>query len=107
MGIERITIEPDGQPTIRSLAIRFWDVYRDLTFHGMTEDEVLQKHPELEPGDIAAVREYAVHLIKTRTHDEFSGRPILPKDRLVDGRFYKGRCRNATIARWQESEQRF
>jgi hypothetical protein len=39
--------------------------------------------------------------------DELTGRPILPKDQLVHGRFYKGRCRNATIARWNADEQRF
>ena len=33
-------------------------------------------------------------------HDEKTGRPILPKADLVDGAYYVGRCRNATIARW-------
>jgi hypothetical protein len=33
-------------------------------------------------------------------HDEKTGRPILPKAELVDGAYYIGRCRNATIARW-------
>jgi uncharacterized protein (DUF433 family) len=110
VAIERITIElgnMGGQPCIRGLPIKFWDVYRDLTLHGMTEDEVLQKYSELEPDDIPAVREYAVQLIKTRTHDEVSGRPILPKDRLVHGRYYKGRCRNATVARWNSEKQKF
>jgi uncharacterized protein (DUF433 family) len=110
MGIERITIETgnlNGQPCIRGLPIRFWDVYRDLMSYEKTDSDVLQKYPDLEPEDLAAVREYAVHLIKTRTHDEFSGRPILPKDLLVHGHFYKGRCRNATIARWNSSEERF
>lgn len=64
----------------------------------MSEAEVLRTHTGLEPEDIAAVREHAVHLIKTRTHDEFTGRPILPKDRLRHGAYFKGRCRNATIA---------
>jgi len=110
MTIERITIEPGnmaGQPCIRGLPIKFWDVYRDLAFHGLCEDEVLQKYAELEREDLAAVREYAVHLINTRTHDEFTGRPILPKDRLQHGRYYKGRCRNATVARWNADQQCF
>ena len=67
MAIERITIEPGnmgGQPCIRGLPIKFWDLYRDLALHGMTEDEVLQKYPELEPDDLAAVREFAANLIK-------------------------------------------
>jgi hypothetical protein len=33
-------------------------------------------------------------------HDEKTGRPILPKTELVDGAYYIGRCRNATVARW-------
>lgn len=108
--IERITIEPDtmdGQPCIRGLRIKFLDVYRDLAFHGMAQDEIFRKYPELEKEDLAAVREYAVHLIKTRTHDEFTGRRILPKEQLRHGAFYKGRCRNSTIARWNSEEQYF
>jgi hypothetical protein len=46
-------------------------------------------------------------LIKSRSHDEFTGRPILPKDQLVHGVYYKGRCRNATIARWNGVENCF
>jgi hypothetical protein len=41
------------------------------------------------------------------THDEKTGRLILPKEQLVHGRYYKGRCRNATIARWNAESQRF
>ena len=110
MPIERITIESgnlDGQPCIRGLPIKFWDVYRDLMSHGKTEGQVLQEYPALEPEDLTAVREYAVHLIKTRTHDYFSGRPILTKGHLVHGGFYRGRCRNATVARWNSDEECF
>ncbi len=110
MAIERITVEQrnmDGRPCIRGLFVKFWDVYRDLTLRTMTEDEVLRKYSDLEPEDIPAVLEYATQIIKTRTHDEFSGRPILPRDRLAHGRYYKGRCRNATIARWNSDKQRF
>ncbi|MCE5309144.1 MAG: DUF433 domain-containing protein [Acidobacteriales bacterium] len=57
MGIDRITIDPDGQPHIRGLTIKFWDVYRDLTFHGLSGEGVLRKHAGLEPDDIDAVRE--------------------------------------------------
>ena len=34
------------------------------------------------------------------THDELTGRPILPRDQLRHGAYYRGRCRNALIARW-------
>jgi hypothetical protein len=69
--------------------------------------DVLTNYPGLEPDDLAAVREYAVHLVKSRTHDEFTGRPILPKNQLRHGAFYKGRCRNATVTRWNADENRF
>ena len=90
VAIERITIEPgnmDGQPCLRGLPVKFWDVYLDLTLHAMTEDEVLRKYSVLEPEDIPAIREYAAQIIKTRTHDEITGRSILPKDRLAHGRY--------------------
>ena len=34
------------------------------------------------------------------THDELTGRPILPRDQLRHGAYYRRRCRNALIARW-------
>ena len=40
-------------------------------------------------------------------HDEKTGRPILPKTALVDGAYYVGRCRNATIARWSAERRCF
>jgi hypothetical protein len=32
--------------------------------------------------------------------DESTGRPCLAKADLKHGEYYKGRCRNATVARW-------
>ncbi len=40
-------------------------------------------------------------------HDEKTGRSILSKASLVDGAYYIGRCRNATIARWSAAHQSF
>jgi hypothetical protein len=40
-------------------------------------------------------------------HDERTGRAILPKTALVDGAYYVGRCRNATIARWSATRNAF
>ena len=40
-------------------------------------------------------------------HDEHTGRAILPKSELVDGSYYVGRCRNATIARWSAAHDSF
>ena len=107
VGIERIVGDPKDLLSlrIRGTEIRFWDVYRALTCRRpIANTDLLQR---LDEADIAAVWEYADHLIGSRTHDELTGRPILEKDRLVHGRYYKGRCRNATVARWNGDEQCF
>jgi uncharacterized protein (DUF433 family) len=54
---ERITIEPvkrSGQPCIRGLRITVRDVLSWLT-GGMTEQEIQDGYPELEPEDFRAV----------------------------------------------------
>jgi hypothetical protein len=66
----------------------------------MTDADVLGNYPGLEPDDLAAIREYAVHIIKTRTKQESSGRPLLSREELKPGHYYKGTCRHGTIARW-------
>ena len=40
-------------------------------------------------------------------HDEKTGRTIVPKAELVNGAYYIGRCRNATIARWSDARGTF
>ena len=44
-------------------------------------------------------------------NDERNNPPLLqfaiPKDKLVDGNFYAGRCRNANIARWNAQDNQF
>src|SRR2546425_6213655 len=67
----RISLE-SGKPTI--LGIPVIDIYRNLIFGRMTEEEILRQHPVLVPEDLLAVREYALAEIKSRTHDEFTGR---------------------------------
>ena len=60
----RITIEVEkrsGQPCIRGLRITVWDVLSWLA-GGMTEQEILQDYPELEPADFRAVYEFASRL---------------------------------------------
>jgi uncharacterized protein (DUF433 family) len=88
---------------IRDTKITLMEVYRLLTWGGLSETAVLDRYPELKPDDIPAVREAIRAEIRSRDRDEITGRPILPKDQLVDSRYYKGRCRNATIARWNAS----
>ena len=40
-------------------------------------------------------------------YDELTHRPLLPKAALVHGRYYIGRCRNASVARWNASQHCF
>ncbi len=57
----RITIERGkrgGKPCIRGLRITVWDVLGWLGA-GMTEEEILNEHPDLERGDFPAVYQYA------------------------------------------------
>jgi uncharacterized protein (DUF433 family) len=63
--LSRITIVPDichGQPCVRHLR---WpvEVVLDLISSGMTMDEILADHPELECEDIIACLQYARLLV--------------------------------------------
>jgi uncharacterized protein (DUF433 family) len=61
---ERITVEPgkrSGQPCIRGLRITVWDVLNWLA-GGMSEQEILDDYPELQPEDFRAVYEYAARI---------------------------------------------
>jgi uncharacterized protein (DUF433 family) len=58
---ERITLEPGkrgGRPCIRGLRITVYDVLAMLA-EGMSEAEILDDFPELEPADIRACLSYA------------------------------------------------
>lgn len=62
--MDRITIEPDkrgGKPCIRGLRITVWDILGWLGA-GMTEEEILDEHPDLEKEDFRAVYRYAAQL---------------------------------------------
>ncbi|HEX5726126.1 MAG TPA: DUF433 domain-containing protein [Longimicrobiaceae bacterium] len=53
---DRITIEPDkrgGKPCVRGMRITVYDVL-DYLASGMTEAEILEDFPYLEPEDIRA-----------------------------------------------------
>ena len=61
---DRITIESGkrgGKPCIRGLRITVWDVLGWLGA-GMTEDEILDEHPDLEKADFPAVYQYAAEI---------------------------------------------
>jgi uncharacterized protein (DUF433 family) len=58
---QRITFDPDqcgGKPCIRGMRIRVIDVL-GLLARGLTNAEVLQELPDLEPEDVLACLEYA------------------------------------------------
>ena len=60
----RITIEPgkrSGQPCIRGLRITVWDVLSWLGA-GMSEKQIIDDYPELEPDDFRAVYEFAARV---------------------------------------------
>jgi uncharacterized protein (DUF433 family) len=60
----RITIEPEkrgGKPCIRGLRITVWDVLGWLGA-GMTEEEILEEHPDLEKADFPAVYHHAAEI---------------------------------------------
>ena len=59
--INRITVEPGkrgGKPCIRGLRITVWDVLGWLGA-GMSEDQILDEHPDLEKADFADVYRFA------------------------------------------------
>jgi len=107
---DRITLastDPLHRSRVRNLPLTAFEVYHQLHFKGLSEDQVLEAYPELEREDFAAVEAFMVAQIRARTHDEITHRRILPKEELKHGIYYKGRCRNATIARWSAEEQCF
>ena len=64
---DRITLEPGkrgGRPCIRGLRITVYDVL-SLLSEGISEAEILEDFPELEPDDIRACLSYAAHREQT------------------------------------------
>ena len=62
--VDRIAIGPgkrSGQPCIRGLRITVWDVLSWLA-GGMSEQEILEDYPELEPDDFRAVYDFAARV---------------------------------------------
>jgi uncharacterized protein (DUF433 family) len=69
--VSRITVEPGkrgGKPCIRGLRITVWDVLGWLGA-GMTENEVLDEHPDLQKADFPAVYQYAAQIGRTANLD--------------------------------------
>ncbi len=72
---DRITTD-SGKPCIRGIPL--YDIYRKMMWDDLTDDAILQNYSDLKPEDLPAVREYIANSIRSRTTDEFTGRPILP-----------------------------
>jgi len=67
--LNRITINPEichGRPTIRNTRYTV-DLILDLLSAGMSEIEIIEDYPALEPKDIKACLAYAARLSKVKT----------------------------------------
>lgn len=65
----RITIEPgkmSGRACIRGLRLPVSTIVR-MVASGMSPQEIVEAHPELEPADITEALEYAASLAEERT----------------------------------------
>jgi uncharacterized protein (DUF433 family) len=63
--LSRITVDPEvmvGKPVIRGLRITLEQILKALA-GGVSEAEVLEEYPELEPQDIKAALLYATELV--------------------------------------------
>jgi len=69
----RITINPEicqGKPTIRNTRYTV-DLILDLLSSGMSELEIIEDYPALEPNDIKACLSFASQLSKVKTVQRF------------------------------------
>ncbi|WDN88209.1 hypothetical protein BuS5_01177 [Desulfosarcina sp. BuS5] len=63
--LNRITFNKDilcGKPLIRGLRISV-EMILELLARGVTEEEILQDYPQLEPDDLRAALLYAHHMV--------------------------------------------
>jgi len=71
--LTRITINPEicyGKPTIRNTRYTV-DMILDLLSSGMSELEIIEDYPALEPNDIKACLSFASQLSKVKTVQRF------------------------------------
>ncbi|WP_291793524.1 DUF433 domain-containing protein [Brevibacterium sp.] len=67
---DRITTTPeimDGQPTIRGMRFPVKTVVR-MVAQGMTDEQIVAEHPDLEPEDIRAALRYAAAVLDSETY---------------------------------------
>ena len=68
MGFERITIDPaqmGGQPCIRELRMPVATVVA-MVADGMTAEQIVAEHPDLEVEDVAEALRYAAEAVRER-----------------------------------------
>jgi uncharacterized protein (DUF433 family) len=68
VGFERITVDPNlmgGVPTVRGLRFPVATVVA-MVADGMTVDQILSEHPDLESDDIAECLRYAALAVQER-----------------------------------------
>jgi hypothetical protein len=106
LGYKKSNMELE-EPKIETLGLSVFEVYRALHWKLGSEDKVLEKYPGLNRQDLASVEAYVINGIRSRTHDDLTGRSMLPKSELRNGAYYKGRRRHATVARWNDAKQSF
>lgn len=71
--LTRITINPEicqGKPTIRNTRYTV-DLILDLLSSGMSELDIIEDYPALEPNDIKACLSFASQLSKVKTVQRF------------------------------------
>ncbi|MGO1944533.1 MAG: DUF433 domain-containing protein [Ancrocorticia sp.] len=67
---DRITVDPSvmaGQPTIRGMRFPVATVVR-MVAHGLSVDEILHEHPDLEAPDIFMALEYAAAAVESESY---------------------------------------
>ena len=68
MKFNRITVDPNqmgGMPCIRGLRIPVATVVAMIA-DGMTETEILDNYPDLEPGDVQEALQFAAEAVRER-----------------------------------------
>ena len=69
MSFERITVDPDrmgGVPCIRGLRFPVATVV-EMVADGMSTEEIVAEHPDLEAADVAAALRYAAAVVGERS----------------------------------------
>ena len=72
--LKRITIDPmicHGKPCLRGLRYPV-EMVLELLSSGMSEAEILEDYPDLEPDDLRASLAYAARLARYRSHSGVS-----------------------------------